>query len=277
MNFDESFEAVTGHSPFRWQRRLFKRLASGSVPRRCDLPTGLGKTSIIPIWALGLANEPASSSPSSRLPRRLVYIVDRRVVVDQTTDEVEALLAEFMQWTATPDAPELQPLAKNFMTANCAGGGEPFTVSTLRGQHADNRRWLEDPTRPAVIVGTVDMLGSRLLFSGYGGLGRYSRSLHAGFKGGVVEDSDKRVADVVDANRFRRVVLRPSEHGWEATELREEASGQPFGLYESLADAKRKLAPALGPGVKLLHISGGDTESDLDSEELPEPGQRTPP
>src|SRR5262249_50248892 len=38
----------------------------------------------------------------------------------------------------------------------------------LRGQLADNRAWLEDPSSPAIIVGTVDMIGSRLLFQGYG-------------------------------------------------------------------------------------------------------------
>ena len=39
-------------------------------------------------------------------------------------------------------------------------------VSTLRGQFADNAEWRNDPARPAIITGTVDMVGSRLLFSG---------------------------------------------------------------------------------------------------------------
>ena len=62
----------------------------------------------------------------------------------------------------------------------CAKDSELLTISTLRGQHADNHLWHFDPSRPAIIVGTADMIGSRLLFSGYGGLGRYRRSLHAG-------------------------------------------------------------------------------------------------
>jgi CRISPR-associated endonuclease/helicase Cas3 len=55
-------------------------------------------------------------------------------------------------------------------------------VSTLRGEFADNREWSRDPLRPAIIVGTVDMVGSRLLFSGYGDSIR-RRALHAGLLG----------------------------------------------------------------------------------------------
>src|SRR5204863_2438654 len=57
-----------------------------------------------------------------------------------------------------------------------------LAISTLRGQFANNREWSADPSRPAVIVGTVDMIGSRLLFSGYG-IGFKAKPLHAGFLG----------------------------------------------------------------------------------------------
>ena len=60
--------------------------------------------------------------------------------------------------------------------------GEALPVSTLRGQHVDNRLWLQDPTKPAIIVGTVDMIGSRLLFSGYG-VSRQMRPYQAGLLG----------------------------------------------------------------------------------------------
>jgi hypothetical protein len=49
-----------------------------------------------------------------------------------------------------------------------AGGEEPLGISTLRGEFQDNQEWGKFPFRPAVICGTVDMVGSRLLFSGYG-------------------------------------------------------------------------------------------------------------
>ena len=89
-------------------------------------------------------------------------VVNRRTVVDQTTAEVERLRKNVPKLTL----PAFDTLA----------------ISTLRGQFADNREWSVDPSRPAIIVGTVDMIGSRLLFSGYG-VGFKAKPVHAGFLG----------------------------------------------------------------------------------------------
>ncbi|MGA8991346.1 MAG: hypothetical protein WB500_13375 [Rhodoplanes sp.] len=37
----------------------------------------------------------------------------------------------------------------------------PLAISTLRGEHADNREWQADPARPGIIVGTVGMIGGK--------------------------------------------------------------------------------------------------------------------
>ncbi|MBK7400901.1 MAG: type I-U CRISPR-associated helicase/endonuclease Cas3 [Myxococcales bacterium] len=153
MSFDDKFKRLTGETPFPWQAALYERLVLGDVPRTCDIPTGLGKTSVIAIWLLAML-------AGARVPRRLVYVVNRRTVVDQTTAEVEKIRGRLA---------ELAPEAS-------------LALSTLRGAFADNREWSADPSRPAVISGTVDMIGSRLLFSGYG-IGFRSRPLHAGFLG----------------------------------------------------------------------------------------------
>jgi len=55
-------------------------------------------------------------------------------------------------------------------------------ISTLRGQFIDNKKWMDRPHATSIVVGTVDMVGSRLLFSGYGVSGRM-RSAHAGLLG----------------------------------------------------------------------------------------------
>ena len=173
-DFDASFKALTGHGPFPWQQQLYAQwLRDGDPPRVCDIPTGLGKTSVIAVWLLALAQRPEHT------PRRLVYIVNRRTVIDQTTEEIRRYRETLTH------SPQLSALV-GALRAMCAGkyndNEPPLAISTLRGQFADNREWSADPSRPAVICGTVDMIGSRLLFWGYG-LGFRSRPLHAGFLG----------------------------------------------------------------------------------------------
>ena len=150
MNFKNAFAGLTGNEPFPWQEALFERFISSrpdNIPISCNLPTGLGKTSVIAIWLL-------ARQINRSLPRRLAYVVNRRTVVDQTTEEVNRY--------------------KSIR--------HDLAISTLRGEFSDNREWSTDPSREAVICGTVDMIGSRLLFSGYG-IGFKSRPLHAGFLG----------------------------------------------------------------------------------------------
>src|SRR5215813_3444058 len=84
IDFPSAFSALTGHKPFRWQQRLFDEMVAAVRYDACDIPTGLGKTSIIPIWLLALAAQTVAGQPI--LPRRLVYVVNRRTVVDQATD-----------------------------------------------------------------------------------------------------------------------------------------------------------------------------------------------
>jgi CRISPR-associated endonuclease/helicase Cas3 len=167
--FRSLFCALTGNRHFPWQWALYQKFAEGNFPPSCDLPTGLGKTSVIALWLIALAHHP------DRLPRRLVYVVNRRTVVDQTTTEVEKLRTNLRA------AGLFDPL-KQLCAIRLEEDEPPLAVSTLRGQFADNREWSADPCRPAVICGTVDMIGSRLLFSGYG-VGFKGKPLHAGFLG----------------------------------------------------------------------------------------------
>ncbi len=153
-----------GFAPMAWQARLYdEHFAAGALPSAVDVPTGLGKTAVMAIWLIARAH-------GAPLPRRLVYVVDRRVVVDQATAEAEKLRA----------ALEAEDKAAHLKTL--LGLQRTLPISTLRGAHLDNREWLEDPAAPAIIVGTVDMIGSRLLFEGYG-VSRKMRPYHAGLLG----------------------------------------------------------------------------------------------
>ena len=179
-SFREIFGELTDHAPFPWQEKLFARLLAGELPRHCDVPTGLGKTSVIAVWIAALGTALADSAKHGRVPRRLVYIVDRRVVVDQATKEVEQLQARLRCAGENETRAVLRPLVATLMQASTVPVASGVTVSTLRGKFADNNAWHLDPSRPAIIVGTVDMIGSRMLFAGYGGVGRNRRSLQAG-------------------------------------------------------------------------------------------------
>lgn len=176
LDFDATFQALTGNPPFPWQRELYALFLKGgeAIPQACDLPTGLGKTSVIPIWLIALAQTRANG-----VPRRLVYVVNRRTVVDQATREAENLREKL---EAVDKGASLDRLRNELENLCAVEKNPPLAISTLRGQFADNREWSTDPARPAIIVGTVDMIGSRLLFSGYG-CGSKTRPLHAGFLG----------------------------------------------------------------------------------------------
>lgn len=182
FDFDQAFATLTGFAPFPWQRRLLDQyLSKGALPAEVDIPTGLGKTAVMAIWLLARAkqglleqkrNGPTDQLKHQSLPRRLVYVVDRRAVVDQATS-----FAEEIRDRLSP-CEELEPVRRGLRLDD----DRKLPISTLRGRHIDNREWMEDPSAAAIIVGTVDMIGSRLLFEGYG-VSRKMRPFAAGLLG----------------------------------------------------------------------------------------------
>ena len=124
-----------------------------SIPTRCDIPTGLGKTSIIAIWLL-------ARQVNSSLPRRLVYVVNRRTVVDQTTNEVERIRENLSGNRQVKRL--IYRSARSAASSPTIVNGPP----TPRVKPSSVARWT--------------WIGSRLLFSGYG-VGFKEKPLHAGF------------------------------------------------------------------------------------------------
>ena len=148
------------NEPFRWQQELLAKFLAVEIPGALDVPTGLGKTAVMAIWLVARAC-------GARIPRRLLYVVDRRAVVDQATTVAFGLR---------------QFVGSQQEIKSKLGVPDGLPISTLRGQYVDNRDWLDNPSSPAVIIGTVDMIGSRLLFEGYG-VSRKMRPYHAGLLG----------------------------------------------------------------------------------------------
>lgn len=178
-DFKILFKNLTGHRPFPWQKRLYEDFCKGEIPSVCDIPTGLGKTSVIAVWLLALAGKEASV----QIPRRLVYVVNRRTIVDQSSQVVIELCKRLKE--AEEDSSSPIKRVVETLKAMCAvgnNGNDLLSISTLRGELADNLQWRFDPMKPTVIIGTVDMIGSKLLFSGYGDT-RRTKPLNAGLIG----------------------------------------------------------------------------------------------
>ena len=75
----------TAKSPFPWQSRLAAQVCAGSWPRAIALPTAAGKTAAIDVAVFALA----CGAPNA--PRRVFFVVDRRIVVDQAFRHADAL------------------------------------------------------------------------------------------------------------------------------------------------------------------------------------------
>ena len=139
-------ERHKGNPPFPWHAALAERIGADDWPEALTAPTGSGKTAVIDVWLWARLQGLA-------VPRRLVHVIDSRLVVDGVSEYASAL-------AATLEAAE-----------------RPAAV-TLRGGITIEDTWLSNSLQPAIVVSTVDQVGSRLLFSGYG-ISPRTASIHA--------------------------------------------------------------------------------------------------
>lgn len=164
-------EAHGGRRPFPWQQALLDRiLADGRWPDVIDVPTGLGKTTVLDVAVFVAALRPDLA------PRRTFFVVDRRLVVDEAYEHATTI----RQALTDPAGPVCREVADRLRSAG--DPGEVLTVARMRGGVSWDRVWLERPDRCAVITGTIDQVGSRLLFRGYG-VSEYARSIDAALVG----------------------------------------------------------------------------------------------
>lgn len=140
-NYNDFFQAAAGENflPYPYQSRL----ATLPWPDVIKIPTGLGKTAaIILAWLYKHHN----SDPDT--PRRLVYCLPMRVLVEQTATCTSTWIDKLCQAGFYPD-PEKIP-----------------AVHLLMGGNSKND-WDPHPEKPAILVGTQDQLLSRALNRGY--------------------------------------------------------------------------------------------------------------
>lgn len=152
-----------GQEPFLWQTRLAMEVAQQGWPDRISLPTGSGKTAVIDIAVFALALQGGSPGPHRRT--RIYFVVDRRLVVDEAAQRARLLADALSQALERGDSGILGLVARTLMTF---GGYLPLEVAVMRGGIYFERQWVRYPNQPAVCLTTVDQIGSRLLFRGYG-------------------------------------------------------------------------------------------------------------
>jgi CRISPR-associated endonuclease/helicase Cas3 len=177
-DFSVFFRELYGYEPFPWQDRLTKEVCvpEGAFPALLDLPTGSGKTACIDIAVFHLAYSLASQARRVA-PLRIVWVVDRRLIVDEAFDRARSL-AEKLEKAETG---VLRRIA-DILNRISGEGFTPLLVQRLRGGMPREGDWVRTPTQPTIICSTVDQIGSRLLFRGYG-VTESMRPLHAGLLG----------------------------------------------------------------------------------------------
>ena len=165
-DFAAFLQAVHGCDPFPWQQALVDQLADTDAwPEALDLPTGSGKTAALDAAVFHLAlriDEPRKAA------LRIALVVDRWLVVDDAfarSRKIEQALRRALHGNGSSEvaaemARRLQRLAGE--------DGAPLVARRLQGGAPLELDWALSPAQPTILCSTVDQVGSRLLFRGYG-------------------------------------------------------------------------------------------------------------
>lgn len=153
-SFEQFFQKATNlPAPYPYQQRL----AEGEWPEVLDIPTGLGKTAAVTLAWLYRRHEKRETD----MPRRLVWCLPMRVLVEQTERNIR-------EWLAALEL--LGEPGDGKVSTHILMGGEP----SLR-----TATWASYPEEESILIGTQDMLLSRALMRGYG-MSRYQWPVHFG-------------------------------------------------------------------------------------------------
>ena len=167
LAFGKFFKSGTRFPPFPFQTRLALGDAQDEKGIACesmlvDVPTGLGKTeAVLMAWLWNRVHQRRSD-----WPRRLVYCLPMRVLVEQTRDRAVLILHRLglLGGAAKVVEENGKERVENYVPSWKEKGKVAVTV-LMGGEEKDE--WDIHPERDAIIIGTQDMLLSRALNRGY--------------------------------------------------------------------------------------------------------------
>ena len=171
-DFARFFEELWDKPPFAWQQCLADRVMGPDPwPEAIALPAASGKTACmdVAVFALAAQAERLARNEAITAPRRIFFVVDRRVIVDQAHKRARQMsrrLRDAEGGILKEVADRLRQIARGGTT-----GFEdelPLAPHSLRGGMYRSEAWARDPLQPMIVASTVDQVGSRLLFRGYG-------------------------------------------------------------------------------------------------------------
>lgn len=170
-SFEDFYGAVNDRPPFPWQDRLAQQVdAKGEWPAEIGVPTGLGKTACLDVAIWWLASQAHLPAAQRSAPTRIWWVVNRRLLVDEASKHaarIEAALRNpYSQDRTGSEAETLCSVADRLGSLTGLLDGYPLQAIPMRGGITLRRP--RNPAQPAVIVSTIPMYGSRLLFRGYG-------------------------------------------------------------------------------------------------------------
>lgn len=170
-SFPDFFHSLHGYQPYPWQCDLAEQAVTGCWPEAIDLPTGSGKTACLDIAIFALACQAALPVAERSAPRRIFFCVNRRVIVDEAhhrARQIALKLAAAEQDGASGSVLAEVAAALRKISTLAPGSAPPLDVLELRGGIYRDNRWARSVTQPTIVCTTLDQLGSRLLFRGYG-------------------------------------------------------------------------------------------------------------
>ena len=181
-DFAPFFTAVHGVTPFPWQERLLRQVAAERKwPELLDLPTGAGKTAALDIALFHLALE-ADKGADRRAPVRIAFVVDRRLIVDDAYNRALKIAVALSKAATDPSEPAALRSVAARLAVLAENPGLPLLARRLRGGVPREDDWARTPVQPTILCSTVDQVGSRLLFRGYG-VSDSMKPVHAGLLG----------------------------------------------------------------------------------------------